>query len=103
MTTTAASAHSRRQKAMTHAAATTTVGQYDHVAAATYLMKHAGTTVLAVLDGQRPSQPIGCITETDIAAATAQGRDLNETRIRDLMAHGHASFARLSASQAPSY
>jgi len=103
MTTTAASTRSRRRAAMTTAAISTTVDQYDHVAAATYLMKHAGTTALAVLDGQRSSQPIGCITETDIAAATAQGRDLNETRIRDLMAHGHASFARLSASQAPSY
>jgi len=103
MTTTAASTRSRHEAAMTTAAVSATVDQYDHVAAATYLMKHAGTTVLAVLDGQRSSQPIGCITETDIAAATAQGRDLNETRIRDLMAHGHASFARLSASQAPSY
>ena len=101
MTTTAASTRSRRA-AMTTAAASTTVDQYDHVAAATYLMKHAGTTALAVLDGQRSNQPIGCITETEIATAMAQGQDLNETRIRDLMAHGHASFAWLPASQAPS-
>jgi len=101
MTTTAASTRSRRA-AMTTAAVSTTVDQYDHVAAATYLMKHAGTTALAVLDGQRSNQPIGCITETEIATAMAQGQDLNETRIRDLMAHGHASFAWLPASQAPS-
>ena len=95
MTTTAAGTHTRSRATLTTCAATTTVGQYDHVAAATYLMKHAGTTALAVLDGQRSSQPIGCITETDIAAAMAQGRDLNETRIRDLITQGHALFARL--------
>jgi len=94
MTTTAASTRSRRQ-AMTTAAVSTTVDQYDHVAAATYLMKHAGMSALAVLDGQRSNQPIGCITETDIAAAMAQGKDMNETRIRDLIAHGHASLAAL--------
>lgn len=102
MTTTAASTRSRRQAAMTRAAASTTIDQYDHAAAATYLMKHAGTTALAVLDGQHSDQQIGCITETEIAAAMAQGQDLNETRIRDLIAHGHALFARSSASQAPS-
>ena len=101
MTTTAASAHSRRQKAMTTAAATTTVGQYDHVAAATYLMKHAGTTALAVLDGQQSNQLVGCITETDIAEAMAQGKDMNEARIRDLIIASHAPSARMSASKAP--
>lgn len=89
MTTTAASTRTR-SRAATAAAATTTVGQYDHVAAATYLMKHAGTTVLTVLGGQQSNQPVGYITETDIAAAMAQGTDLNETRIRDLIAHSHA-------------
>jgi CBS domain-containing protein len=74
---------------MTTIAASTTVDQYDHVAAATYLMTHAGTTALAVLDGERSDQPIGCITETDIAVAIAQGKDLNETRIRDLIARAH--------------
>jgi predicted transcriptional regulator len=102
MTTTAASPRSRRRAAMTTAAATTTVDQYDHVAAATYLMKHAGMTALAVLDGQQPDRPIGCITETDIAEAMAHGKDLNQTRIRDLIVHSHAPAARMSASQAPS-
>ena len=89
MTTTAASTRSRSRAAMTRAA-TTTVGQYDHVAAATYRMKHAGTTALTVLDGQQSNEPIGCVTETDVAAALTQGKDLNETRIRDLIAHSHA-------------
>ena len=95
MSTTAARTRSRRRAAMTTAAISTTVDQYDHVAAATYLMKHAGTTTLAVLDGQRSNQPMGRITQTDIAAAMAQGQDLNEIRIRDLLAQGHALFARL--------
>ena len=89
MTTTAASTRSRSRAAMTRAA-TRTVGQYDHVAAATYLMKHAGTTALTVLDGQQSNEPIGCVTETDVAAALTQGKDLNETRIRDLIAHSRA-------------
>ena len=65
---------------------TTTVDQYDHVAAAEYLMKHAGTTALAVLDGQHSDHPIGCITETNIAEAMAAGQDPDQTRVRDLFA-----------------
>ena len=84
MTTTAASIRSRSRAAMTRAA-TTTVGQYDHVAAAEYLMKHAGTTALAVLDGQHSDRPIGCITETDIAEALAGGQDPNQTWVRNLI------------------
>jgi CBS domain-containing protein len=72
---------------------TTTVDQYDHVAAAQYLMKHAGTTAVTVLDGQRSDQPIGCITETDIAEATAGGTDPNETRVRDLIVPRHGRSA----------
>ena len=40
----------------------TTVVKQDHVAAAAYLMKHAGTTALMVMDAQT-GQPIGIITE----------------------------------------
>ncbi|HUK69128.1 MAG TPA: CBS domain-containing protein [Streptosporangiaceae bacterium] len=76
---------------------TTTIDQYDHVAAAEYLMKHAGTTALAVLDGQRSDQPIGCITETDIAEAIAGGHDPNQTRVRDLIVTSHGRSAYISA------
>ena len=93
MTTTAASTRSRSRAAAATAAATRTVDQNDHVAAASYLMKHAGTTALAVLDGQQSDQPIGCITETDIAEAMAHGKDLNQTRIRDLIVHSYATSA----------
>ena len=41
----------------------TTVDQNDHVAAAAYLMRHAGATALVVLGGQETNQPLGIITE----------------------------------------
>jgi CBS domain-containing protein len=62
----------------------TTVGQTDHAAAAAYLMKHAGTTALVVLNHQT-GQPVGIITEADIAHAVADGKDLNAVQIHDLM------------------
>jgi CBS domain-containing protein len=62
----------------------TTVEPSDHIAAAAYLMKRAGTTALMVLDAQT-RQPAGIITEADIAHAVADGRDVNSTRIHTLM------------------
>jgi len=62
----------------------TTVEQQGHVAAAAYLMKHAGATALMVLDAWT-DQPIGIITEADIAHAVADGRDVNSVRIYELM------------------
>ena len=64
--------------------ALTTVDQNDHIAAAAYLMKHAGTTALMVLDA-RTGEPAGIITEADIAHAVADGKDVNSTRIYELM------------------
>src|SRR5260370_17255835 len=62
----------------------TTVEQQGHAAAAAYLMKHAGTTALMVMDAQT-GQPIGIITEADIAHAVADGKDVNSVRIHELM------------------
>jgi CBS domain-containing protein len=62
----------------------TTVVKQDHVAAAAYLMKRAGTTALMVMDAQT-GQPIGIITEADVAHAVADGKDVNSTRISELM------------------
>jgi len=62
-----------------------TVGEYDHVAAAAYLMKHAGSAALVVLGAQPGNRPIGVITEADIARAVAGGMDVNTTRIHDLL------------------
>ena len=65
--------------------ALTTVEQNDHVAAAAYLMKHAGTSALVVLDGHETNRPVGLVTEADISHAVADGKDVNEVRIHDLM------------------
>jgi CBS domain-containing protein len=64
--------------------ALTTVDQNDHIAAAAYLMKHAGTTALMVLDA-RTGEAAGIITEADIAHAVADGKDVDTTRIQALM------------------
>src|SRR4029450_10874962 len=64
--------------------ALTTVGRYDHVAAAAYLMKHAAASGLTIMDGTT-AQPIGIITEADVAHAVADQKDLNTLRISDLM------------------
>ena len=65
----------------------TTVNQNDHVAAAAYLMRHAGATALVVLDGQS-NRPLGIITEADIVHTVADGKNVNEVRIRDAMTTG---------------
>jgi CBS domain-containing protein len=62
----------------------TMVERQDHVAAAAYLMKHAGTTALMIMDPQT-DQPVGIITEADIAHAVADGKDVNSTRIYEVM------------------
>jgi CBS domain-containing protein len=62
----------------------TTVGQYDHVAAAEYLMKHTGTTALIVTDAQT-GQPAGIITEAEVARAIADGKDVNDVRVHAVM------------------
>ena len=62
----------------------TTADANDHVAAAAYLMKHARATALTVLDTQT-GQPKGILTNADIAHAVADGKDLNDLRIRELM------------------
>jgi CBS domain-containing protein len=61
-----------------------TVEPNDHVAAAAYLMKHEDASALVILD-PRSGAPAGIVTATDIAHAVADGRDLNDTRIHDLM------------------
>jgi predicted transcriptional regulator len=59
------------------------VQQNDHLAAAAYLMKHAGVSALPIVDGEK-NEPVGTITETDIARALAEGKDLNSVRIYQL-------------------
>ena len=59
-----------------------TVDQYDHVAAAAYLMKHVAVTALMVVDG-RTGQAVGIITEGDVALAVADGQDVNDVKVHD--------------------
>ncbi len=65
--------------------ALTTVEGDAHLAAAAYLMKHAGETALVVVDDEQAKRPIGLITDADISRAVADGKDVNEVRIHDLM------------------
>ena len=64
--------------------ALTTAQPADHIAAAAYLMKHAGTTALVVLDAEA-DQPIGIVTDTDVAHVVADGKNVNDVRISDVM------------------
>ena len=77
----------------------TTVGQDDHVAAAAYLMKHAGTTALIVTDAQT-GQPAGIITEADIAHAIARGKNVNDVRVNAVMTTRPAITTSTSISDA---
>jgi CBS domain-containing protein len=65
--------------------ALTTVEADGHLAAAAYLMKHAGETALVVVDDEQTKRPIGLITDADISQAVADEKDMNEVRIHDLM------------------
>ena len=69
----------------------TTVDQYDHVAAAAYLMKHAATSALLVVD-TRTDQTVGIITERDVADAVADGKDVNEVRVHAAMTSRRAAI-----------
>ena len=77
----------------------TTVGQHDHVAAAAYLMKHAGTTALIVADAQT-GQPAGIITETDVTHAIADGKNANDIRVDAVMTTRPAITTTTSISDA---
>src|SRR5215831_20094025 len=64
--------------------ALTTARITDHIAAAAYLMKHAGTTALVVLDAET-DRPIGIVTDTDVAHVVADGKNVNDVRISEVM------------------
>jgi CBS domain-containing protein len=62
----------------------TTVKHHDHVAAAAYLMKYAGTTAVIVADAQS-GQPVGIITEADVTHTIADGKDVNDVWVSAVM------------------
>jgi CBS domain-containing protein len=63
----------------------TTVERHAHLAAAAYMMRHAGDTAVVVTTDDDSRRPVGIIVETDIIHAVADGRDLNETRIDEVI------------------
>jgi CBS domain-containing protein len=77
----------------------TTVGRDDHVAAAAYLMKRAGTTALIVTDAQT-GQPAGIVTEADITHAIAHGKNVNDVRVNAVMTTRPAITTSTSISDA---
>ena len=65
--------------------AVTSIERYAHLAAAAYLMKQANDTALVVIDDAERRVPIAVITDTDVAQAVADGKDVNNVRISDLV------------------
>ncbi len=61
----------------------TTVETGSHLAAAAYLMNHAGQSALVVVDQAR--RPVAVINEADLMRAVAQGADTAEEIIFDWM------------------
>ena len=66
-------------------APTTTVELRAHLAAAAYLMKRSGDSALVVTRDGATRTPLGIVTDADISQAVADGRNLEEVRISDLM------------------
>jgi CBS domain-containing protein len=66
--------------------AVTTIERYAHLAAAAYLMRQANDTALVVIDDVERRVPIAVITDTDVAQAVADGKDVNNVRVADLVA-----------------
>jgi CBS domain-containing protein len=50
--------------------------------------ERAGATALVIVDGEATKRPLGIITEADIVRVVADGKDVNDVRIRDLMTSG---------------
>jgi len=71
----------------------TTVERRAHLAAAAYLMKRSGDSALVVTTDDGTRTPLGVITDADIAQAVADGRDLEQVRISDLLARGTVGVA----------
>jgi signal-transduction protein with cAMP-binding, CBS, and nucleotidyltransferase domain len=71
----------------------TTVEPRAHLAAAAYLMMKSGESVLVVTTDDAARTPLGVVTDADITQAVADGRDLEQARISDLLARGTVDVA----------
>ena len=65
--------------------AVVSVERAAHLAAATYLMRKAGDTALIVCEDSTHRVPVAVISFADIARSVADGRDLNDVRISELV------------------
>ena len=65
--------------------AVTSIERHAHLAAAAYLMRQANDTALVVIEDAERRVPIAVITDTDIAQAVADGKDVNNVRVSDLV------------------
>lgn len=65
--------------------ATTTIEPEAHLAAAAYLIKHNHDSALVVVTDDT-HEPVGMITDADITKAVAHGRNLEDTRIGQIVA-----------------
>jgi len=74
---------------MRPAAATVEAGA--HLAAAAFLMKRSGHSALVVTKDDGSRAPVGVITDADISQAVADGRDMEQVRIRDVLSRHLAS------------
>jgi signal-transduction protein with cAMP-binding, CBS, and nucleotidyltransferase domain len=65
--------------------AATTVEPRAHLAAAAYLMKRTGDSALVVTTDDERHAPLGVVTDADISQAVADGRDLEQVRMTDVL------------------
>jgi CBS domain-containing protein len=65
--------------------AVTTVERRAHLAAAAFLMHRAESSAVVVTSDDEAHQPIAVITEADVTRVVADGRDVNEVRIEDMI------------------
>src|SRR3954470_22200207 len=65
--------------------AVTSIERHAHLAAAAYLMRQANDTALVVIDDAATRVPIAIITDSDVAQAVADGKDVNNVRVSDLV------------------
>jgi CBS domain-containing protein len=63
-------------------------------------MKKAGDTALVVVEDEADMRPVAVITDTDISAAVADGKDPNDVRISDLPARRPITVAPLETAAA---
>jgi CBS domain-containing protein len=63
----------------------TTVETRAHAAAAAYLMKRSHDSALVVVSNDSIRSPLGIITDADVSQAVADGQDLEQLRVSDLI------------------